>query len=157
VFGRLFPPTARANDIELAIAVDVAHTQAVREAKRAGHGMLVVGTRLTDGVHLPRRRRIFAGREIGHLPLVAVAIFAAWLKPHDEHAFAGAEQIDVLGCFITGAVPKQVLFPVSFFAFGVFVPVHRLAGERNDEQIGVAVAVDVVGPAAEALAIDLGV
>src|SRR5207302_6334968 len=116
----------------------------------AGH-RLAGSARLADRVHLPVLRRILAWREPGHLPFVLLAL---GLPAHDQDALAGAEQVEVLGRLVAGTVPDRVLLPQAGPAHGILVPVARLAGEGNNNEVGVAVAIQVLGPAAKALAVD---
>src|SRR5262249_45904357 len=145
VFFRLLPPAAGADHIQSAVAIHVRDAEAVREPLRARH-FLAGLTLNADGVHLPKLRRVFAGPEPRHLPLVFLALR---LPTHHQHALAGAEEIDVLRRFVAGTVPDHVLFPVPLLALRILVPVARRAGETNDDIIRPAVAVDVVRPAAE--------
>ena len=147
-FG-LFPPAAGADHVVAAVAVEVADAQAVRELEGAGDG-LAGAAGLADRVHLPGLRRVAAGREPGHLAFVVLAL---GLPAHDQHALAVAEQVGVERRLVAGAVPDLVLGPVARLALGVFVPVGGLAGEADDDLVGPAVAVDVVGPAGHALAV----
>src|SRR5262249_54558598 len=80
VLLRLLPPAARTDDIEPAVTIDVAHAQAVRVPLRSGN-LLAGGARLADGMDLPGLRRILAGGEPAHLPLVVLPL---GLRAHDE-------------------------------------------------------------------------
>src|SRR5207244_4230774 len=79
------------------------------------------------------------------------------LPAHDEDALAGAEEVDVERRLVAGAVPDEVLLLRPRPALRVLVPVARLAGEADDQQVRPAVAVEVVRPAGEALAVALRV
>src|SRR5262249_44901152 len=149
--GRLLPPSRGADHIEAAVAVDVADAEAVREAERPG-GRLARLARLADGMRFPRLRRVLAGRQPGHLALLVVAL-ALGLDSHDQDTRLIAEQVDVLRRLVAGVVVQDVFLPVPRLVLGVLVPVTDPAGEANDDQVRPAVAVDVVGPAAEAFAV----
>src|SRR5260370_42579072 len=93
IVGGMRLPTTRTNDIQAAVAVDVADTQAVRIAE-GSRNFMARRAGLADRMHLPELRRIFAGSKPGHLSLM---LFALGLEAHDPHAFAGAEQVGVKG------------------------------------------------------------
>src|SRR5437763_1785904 len=127
VLGRLLPPAVGAEHVGPLVAVDVANAQTVREF--AGAGDFFSGrARLTDRVHFPGLGRVGTGAKPGHLALV---LFALRLPTHDQYALAGAEQVFVDRRLVTGAVPEQMRLPVARLVLGVFVPVARLAGERD--------------------------
>src|ERR1700693_4809510 len=82
-FFRLFPPAVGNDNVNPAIAIDVAMTQAVREIARAGN-FLPLLTRFTDRQSLPRLIGVLARDEIAHLALIVLA----WRLPaHDEDFF----------------------------------------------------------------------
>ena len=101
--------------------------------------------RVADRVHFPWLGRVFAGAEPDH--------DAARLGTHEQHALAGAEQVGILRRFVASTLRDDVRFPVSFLALGIFVPMARSAGEADDDKVRPTVAVEIVGPASEALAI----
>src|SRR5207245_6806303 len=147
------PPAAGTNHVQSAVAVHVGHAEPVREFLRARH-FLARLARDTDRVHLPELCWIFTRAEPSHLSLVFLAFR---LPAHDQHALAGAEQIDVLRRLVAGAVPNRVLLPMAGqpALAGVLVPVARSAGEADDDVVRPAVAVDVIGPASEAFTVSL--
>src|SRR5262249_44486438 len=147
----LLPPTLRANHIESAIAIDVADAQAMRKPKGPGD-LLARRARNTDGMHLPGLGWIFAGRKPRHLPFMVLAF---GLSTHDQDAFAVLEKINIERRFVTSAVPNHMFFPIAALATRVLVPMTRSSREADDDQIGPAVSVDVLGPTSETLAIDV--
>src|SRR5262249_1129930 len=54
---------------------------------------------------------------------------------------------------VAGAVPDFVLLPLAGAALGVLEPVARFARVADDDQVGVAVAVEILGPAGEAVTV----
>ena len=145
----MFPPAAGANDVKPAVAVYVANPQAVRIPLRA-RNLLARLTRYTDRVHFPELGGILARSEPGHLSHV---FFSRRLPAHDQNLLARAEQVDILGRFVTGAGPNDVLFPVPLFAPRILIPISRLPRKTDHDLIGPAVAVDVVRPTEHAFAI----
>src|SRR5207249_1024309 len=60
---------------------------------------------------------------------------------------------DELRRFIARRLVNQVLLPMLVLALRILVPIAGSAWEANDDVIGPAIAVDVIGPAAKALAV----
>src|SRR5438128_686928 len=127
----LLPPTAGADHVEPAVAVDIADAEAMCKACRSGN-RLARRTRRADGMHFPKLRRVFSRREISHLPFVAFHLLVFRLKTHDENALAGAEQINILRGLIAGAVPDYMFLPHSLGALGILQPVAWNAGKVDD-------------------------
>src|SRR5207302_743352 len=112
----------------------------------------------------PGLRRVLAGEEVAHLAaviviaqLLALLVHPLRLPAHDEDFLAGFEEVDVDRCFVAGAVGQQVLLPLAALSAGVLVPVARGAGKGDDDDVGITVAVEVAGEAAEGLAVRPGI
>src|SRR5262249_61956331 len=71
----------------------------------------------------------------------------------DQNVVLVGEQTDVLRRLVAGAVPDGVLLPVALLPLRVLEPVAGGAGEVDHDQVRPAVPVEVVGPAAEAVAV----
>src|SRR5579875_472418 len=149
--GRLLPPTGGADHVEPAVTVDIASTQTVSKTKRTGNDM-AFGAWLADGVHVPQLSRVCSRGEKGHLTFI---LFALGLPTHQQDALAIAEQINVSRCFIAGAVPDHVFFPVTLLALRIFIPVTRCSRETDHNQVRPSVAVEVVGPTGKGTAVDI--
>ena len=147
-FLRLLPPAVRADDVDAAIAVDIAVAQAVVEAVD-GWDILAFFEGAADGDALPGLGRIIVGDEVAHFTAVVVVAFlrsfSSWRIPaHDEIFLARLEQIDVDRRLVAGAVGQQVRLPLAALGAGVFVPVAWVAGEGNDDHVGPAIAVSLL-------------
>src|SRR5262249_5382022 len=132
VFFGLLPPAVGAEDVDAAVAIDVAVPQAVAEAARARH-FLAKTAGAADRVVLPELGRIGAGREVAHLPLI---ILALRLPGHDEDLLAVLEQVDIDRRLVAGAGGQDVLFPLAAALAGILIPHARFAGERHHHHVG---------------------
>src|SRR5262245_60971870 len=129
---RLFPPTAGADDVDAAVAVDVPVAEAMGESLGSGD-FLARSAGAADGDALPGLGRVLAGQEVAHFPHVA---FAAWRLPtHDEHFLAFAEKVDVDRRFIASAVGHRMLFPHAARGARILVPETLFARKGNDEHV----------------------
>jgi len=99
---RLLPPTAADEDVEFAVAVDVAGAEAGgrNDAFRGSSSPLFVHVRIerpADGDFRPRFGRILARHEKRHLPLV----------PEQKALLAEVQKIDEKGRFVAGRCPES--------------------------------------------------
>ncbi len=141
----LLVPAVRRDDVVAAVTVDVAAAQAVIELGGTGSAP---GHLAADRNALPRLRQVLARLKVAEF----AGTVARCLRAHDQHALAGLEQVYVDRRFVAATGRKEVLFPEPVLPslwplarHGVFVPVARFAGIRDDDDVGIAVAVYVVG------------
>src|SRR5262245_22819866 len=62
----------------------------------------------------------------------------------DQLRFPVAGEISKRGRFVVGVINREMLFPVTFLAAGVLVPIRRSAGEAEDQNVVPAIFVEVV-------------
>src|ERR1043165_6368924 len=152
LFFGLLPPALRADDVNSTVAVNVTVAQTVGESLRGGHH-LALGARSADRDALPGLRRILARREVTHF---SHGIRTRRIPGHDQDFLAGLEQIDVDRRFVAGARREEVLLPFASLGTGIGIPVTGRSGERDHDDIRVAVAVEIIGEAAKRLAVLIG-
>ncbi len=138
VFG-LLPPAAGTQEVVAAIAVDVAHPVAVGEAVGA------MGLSGGDGVEVPAALEVLGDGEPADLAFGLDGEHQDWL--------AGAQEVIEERGLPAGARPHHPLLPVAGLALRVFVPGATLAGEIDDDRVGPAIAIDVLGEVLEAQAV----
>jgi hypothetical protein len=106
---------------------------------------------LADRLARPRLGRVGAGR----VPRDDAGILGA----HDQDAAAVAEEIGEHRHLHAGGERggEEVRGPVAAGGAGILIPVHRLVRLRRDDEVGPAVAVEVLAPGAVVLAVAVGV
>src|SRR2546427_3698660 len=124
---RLFPPAAFLQDVDAAIAIRVARAQAVSEPLPVSFGR--------DRVEGPGR---------GGMSPVALSITDVAARTAQYLRLTVAGQVDETGRLVIEHIKNNVTLPVSFTAFGVFVPGGFFAGKAIDENVGPAIVVEVI-------------
>ncbi len=142
------PPACRAHDIAVAVAVDVADPQAVCIAKRPWHDLALFAGH-TDRMVLPQLRRLLAGSQPEHLPVLS---WPLGCTPMTRTRLPSPRRSAYCGVSLR-AEADHVFLPRTAVLAGVFVPLARIAGHGDDENVDPAVAVVIVGEAGEALAV----
>ena len=131
--GRLLPPAAALDEVDPAVAVDVAVADAVREP------LIIIAPR-RDGMKHPGL--IGLGRVVGGVAQAA-RLVVDQLRP------AVAVDVGPHRRLVAHVFQGQMFLPRPVFAGGILVPVGLAAGKRHVENIGPAVAVEVAGEGEE--------
>ena len=140
---RLLPPAALLQDVHAAIAIDVAHAEAVGELLGPDLG--------ADAGEGPASARVASGNR-GVAEAAADGAHNLWA------AIAG--DVDPLRRFVVDHIEGEMPQPVAGSGVGwprVFQPPALLAGEAVDDNIAVAIAVDVVDKLKEAVGVAVGI
>ncbi len=132
----LLPPAVLFEDIDAAIAVDIAAAQAVRVTLVAAFGC--------NRMKFPGRRRVLPVR----LGVADVSLGAA-----EDFGLAVAGDVHETGRLVIQFIEDDMPLPMALAALGVFVPRDFLARVPIDEHVGPAVSIDIVGESQEAVGV----
>ncbi len=137
--GRLLPPAVGDQDVDQAVAIDVAGADAVREP------IMTRCVRIRNGFQFPQRFRV--GCALG------IADVASRIVAQEQFALAVAIDVVPARAFVIRHRSNDVRRPGLTFLLGLLEPMRLDAGKTDNDQIRAAVAVDVLGEIAKRIAV----